>query len=341
MRFFFFLVFLAIVGIVVLYKYQESHPSKGLFNYEFGEKAQEQEKKPSYYRVLNVYSGADFMLLRDNVETQYFSLVDIDCPNPDPQKVSPEIWGKTKSREELAKIGRTAMEFSKEQLASMGSFRTLARKKGEMKGLLYLQGDISLTNGSSLARELILRGLASGKKDALVSYQTYEDQARTGELGLWSHRLPLKDRIKVDVFIAEKVLDFSSHNQKASMTKDILESVTSEEKAAVVNMSVFIEPPLTRDYEFEVKCDFMMEEVTGYSEKLKKDARIFKDLEHKTERFLVSDAATNLTVKSSSYEMSNILRGGRSFKQGVFCSSCICTISLDGEVIKKENKIFE
>ena len=340
MRFFFFLVVLAVIGIVVLHKYQESHPSKGLFSYDFAEKAQEEERKPSYYRVLNVYSGTDFMLLRDNVETQYFSLVDLDCPGPDPKTVSPEIWGGVKSREELAKIGREALEFSKEQLASMGSFRTSARKKGEMKGLVYLQGDISMTNGSSLARELILRGFASGKKDALVSYQTYEDQARTEERGVWSHKLPLKDRIKIDVFIAEKVLDFSTHNQKASMTKDILESTTSEEKAAVVNMSVSIAPPLTRDYEFEVKCDFMMEEVTGYSEKLKKDTRVFKELEHKSERFLVSDLSTNLTVRSSSYEMSNILRGGRSFRQGVFCSSCVCTILLDGEVIKKENKLF-
>lgn len=340
MRFFFFLVFLAVVGMFVLYKYQESHPSKGLFNYDFNEKTQEQEKKPSYYRVLNVFSGTDFMLLRDNVETQYFSLVDLDCPYPDPKRNDPKIWDDTKSREELAKIGQEALDFSKAQLQAIGAFRASARKKGEMKGLLYLQGDISLTNGSSLARELILRGLASGKKDALVSYQSYEEQARKEEKGLWQHRLPLESRIKIDAFIGEKVLDFSTHNQKASMSKEILESVASEEKAVVVSLNVDIAPPITREYEFEVKCSFMMEEIAGISDSTQADARSFREIERKDERFLVTDPQTNLTIRSSSYEMSNIRRGGRQFRQGFFCSSCTCTILLDGVEIKKENKIF-
>ena len=342
MRFFFFLVFLAIVAMIVVYKYQESHPSqsKGLFNYDFREKDQEEERKPSLYRVLEVYSPGAFLLLRDNVETQRFALVDLDVPNQDPDKNDPKAFDSIKTKDELAAIGREALEFVKSQIMVPSGLRASARKREEKDGAVYVQGDLILTNGMSLSRQLVMKGLAKGKSDGLVSYASYEEDARMEKRGIWSQKLALKDRVKVRVDIQEKVLEHDYHAQKASMSKEILESSINDEVAVAVNLDFAIAPPVTRTYNFEVKCSFMIEEITGYSEKTKKETRVYREIETKNLNVEVSSAKTNVTVQSAGYVMSKISRGGKIFRQGVFCSSCLCVVSLDGEEIKKENKIF-
>ena len=342
MRFFFFLAILAFIAMIAVYKYQESHPSqsKGLFNYDFREKDLDAEKKPSVYRVLDVKSPSSFLVLRDNVETQFFSLVDLNVPDPDPKKNDPAVYGGIKTKEELAAAGKEALNFVKSHLLVTNGLRASARKREEKEGLVFVEGDIILTNGSSLARQLVMKGLASGKKDSIISYASYEEEARMEERGIWSQKLALKDRIKVNVNIEPVTLEHDYHAQKASMTKEILESSISDEIAVNVLLDFNIAPPITRTYNIDVKCSFMIEEITGYSEKSKKETRVFREIESKNLVFEISDVKTNVSIQSAGNVMTKISRGGKIFRQGVFCSSCLCVVSLDGEEIKRENKIF-
>ena len=329
MKFFFFLVVLALLGIFLVYRYQESHPEKqGLFSYDLKEKEESTITPPSTYRVLEASSADRFTVLRNNTETQNFHLVGLVAIPTDGK----DIFECGKSAEELKALGSQALDFAKKLVVGRTDLHVRERNREHKGETLFVEGDILLTNGVSLSELVIKNGYAMSDPDAVTDYEGFEREARKNEKGVWSNTVPLKDRIRVSSSIKQKGLTRDAYAQQASMTKDILEKVANEERCVSVQIDISVKPPMTRNYEMMIFCDFAMEQIMGSDEE-GGDIVVPKDTEHTKEAFTLTTLTTNITLQSSAYEMSKISRGGRTFRQGMFCSSCTLRVFLEGEVI--------
>ncbi|MBP5627477.1 hypothetical protein J6X96_04850 [bacterium] len=329
MKFFFFLVVLALLGIFLAYRYQEAHPEKqGIFSYDLKEKEKESTiTPPSVYRVLEANSADRFIVLRNNVETQNFHLVGlIGIPSD-----GKDVFECGKSAEELKALSAKGLAFAKDLVVGRSDLHVRERNREHKGETLLVEGDILLTNGVSLSELVIKNGYAKSDPDAVTDYEGFEKEARRKEKGVWSNSVPLKDRFKVSSSIRQKGLTRDSHAQQASMTKDILETVASEERCVTVDLDIFVKPPMTRSYELMVICDYGMDEIMGADEGGEK--RVQKDTEHTKEILKLTTLTTNLSLRSSAFEMSKITKGGRTFRQGIFCSSCVLRVFLEGEEI--------
>ena len=334
MKFLYFLAFLALLGMYLAYRYQESHPNQGLFSYNLKDETESKVTPPSTYRVLEASSVDRFTMLRNNTETQNFHLVGLVGIPADGK----DIFECGKSETELKALGREALDFAKNLVVGRSDLHVRERDRQHRDGLLYVEGDILLTNGVSFSEMVIRNGYASNDPDAVTDYDGFEREARKKEKGLWSNKIPIKERFRISSNIRERGLTRDSYAQKASMTSDILEKVASEERCVSVKLDISIEPPMTRNYNLMVMCDFGMDEVMGSDEEGEK--RVHKDTEHTKETFTITTLTTNISFRSSSYEMSKISRGGRTFRQGIFCSSCSLRVFLDGDEIYFNEQSF-
>lgn len=336
MKFFFFLVVLALLGMFLLYRYQESHPEKqGIFSYNLKDKETESTiTPPSTYRVLEAVSADRFIVLRNNTETQNFHLVGLVGIPAD----GADIFECGKSEKELQALGGKALDLAKDLIVGRSDLHVRERDRQHRDGELYVEGDILLTNGVSFSEMVVKNGYAKNDPLAVTDYDAMEREARNKELGIWSNPIPAKERFLITSNIKEKGLTRDSHTQRASMTSDILEKVASEERCVSVNLDIFIKPPMTRNYKLMVMCDYDMYEVKGADEE-GGDIMVHKDTEHTKELFTLTTLTTNINFRSSSYEMSKISRGGRTFRQGMFCYSCSLRIFLEGdEIYSREEK---
>ena len=329
MKFYFFLVILALLGIFLFYKYQESQPEKqGLFSYDLKEKEESTITPPSTYRVLDASSADRFLVLRNNTETQNFHLVGLIAIPADGK----DIFECGKSAEELKALSAKALDFAKDLVVGRSDLHVRERNREHKGETLFVEGDILLTNGVSFSEMVIRNGYAMSDPDAVTDYEGFEREARKKEKGIWSNSVPLKDRIRVTSNIKQKGLTRDSYAQQASMTKDILEKVASEERCVSVQIDISVMPPMTRNYELMIFCDYAMDQIMGSDEE-GGEKIVSKDTEHTKETFTLTTLTTNITLRSSSYEMSKISRGGRVFRQGMFCSSCNLRVFLEGEEI--------
>ena len=338
MKFFFFLVLLALLGIFVVYKYQEAHPDKGgLFSYDLRDKETESTiTPPSTYRVLDASSADRFIVLRNNTETQNFHLVGLVGIPAD----GSDIFECGKSAEELKAVGARALDFAKKLVIGRSDLHVRERNREHKGETLFVEGDIVLTNGVSFSEMVVKNGYAMNDPAAVTDYEGLEREARKKERGIWSNSIPVKQRLSISADVKQKGLNRDSYSQHASMTQEILERVATEERNVNVTLSIFINPPITRSYEFQVFCDFGMDEVTGFSEEEGTEMRKPKDTDHLKETVVVTTSTTNFIFKSSAYEMSRITRGGRTFRQGIFCSSCTCRVFFEGEEVYFVEKFF-
>ncbi|MBO7542641.1 thermonuclease family protein [bacterium] len=339
MKYIFIFAIVALLGMFLVYKYQEAHPEKqGLFNYDLnkGDDGERKIAKPSTYRILEAKAADRFLVLRNNTETQNFHLVGaVGIPSD-----GRDIFECGKSAEELKALFDEARDFVQKLVVGRSDLHVVERNREHKNGELFVEGGIILTNGASLCELLVKRGYVQNDPDAVTDYESLEKTARNKEKGIWKHAVPYSQRFKVSSSIRQRSLTKDSYSQTASMTQDILEKVASEERCVSVNLSFNIKPPIMRSYEFKIFCDFGMDEIVGISEEDDSEARRHKDTEHVNETFVVSDAATNIVIKSSAFEMSRISRGGRSFRQGMFCSSCAVRVFLEGEQIYFAEEYF-
>lgn len=336
MKFFFFLVILALLGIFLVYRYQESHPEKqGLFSYNLKEKEESTITPPSTYCVLEASSADRFTVLRNNTETQNFHLVGLVAIPSDGK----DIFECGKSAEELKALGAKALDFAKKLVVGRSDLHVRERNRKHEGETLFVEGDILLTNGVSFSEMVIKNGYAMSDPDAVTDYEGFEREARVKEKGIWSNSVPLKDRLRVSSSIKQKGLTRDAYAQQASMTKDILESVASEERCVSVQIDISLKPPMTRNYEMMIFCDYAMDQIMGSDEE-GGEIRVSKDIEHTKEVLTLTTLTTNITLRSSSYEMSKISRGGRTFRQGMFCSSCALRVFLEGEEIHSDAQTF-
>ena len=335
-KFLYFLAFLALLGMYLAYRYQESHPEKGgLFSYSLNEKETESTiTPPSTYKVLEASSADRFTVLRNNTETQNFHLVGL-VGIPDDGR---DIFECGKSQAEIKALGREALDFAKNLVVGRSDLHIRERDRRHKDGSLFVEGDILLTNGVSFSEMVIRNGYALNDPDAVTDYDGFEREARKKEKGVWSNKVPIKERFLISSKIRERGLTRDSHAQQASMTKDILETVATEERCVSVKLDISIKPPMTRNYDLIVMCDYGMDEVIGSDEE--GERRIQKDTEHTKETFTITTLTTNINFRSSSYEMSKITRGGRTFRQGMFCSSCSLRVYLEGEEIYLNEQAF-
>ena len=337
MKFFFFLVILALLGIFVVYKYQEVHPDKGgLFSYDLRDKEEESTiTPPSTYRVLDASSADRFIVLRNNTETQNFHLVGlVGIPAN-----GSDIFECGKSAEELKALSSKALDFAKNLVVGRSDLHVRERNREHKGETLFVEGDIILTNGASLSELVIKNGYAMSDPDAVTDYEGFEREARKKENGVWSNSVPLKDRVKVTSSIKQKGLTRDSYAQQASMTQDILEKFASEERCVSAQLDISVKPPMTRSYELMIFCDYAMEQIMGSDEE-GGEKIVSKETERTKETLTLTTLATNITLRSSAYEMSKISRGGRTFRQGMFCSSCTLRVFLEGEEIHSDAQIF-
>ena len=335
-KFLYFLAFLALLGMYLAYRYQESHPGKpGLFSYNLNEKEGESTvTPPSTYYVLDAASADRFTVLRNNTETQNFHLVGLVGIPADGR----DIFECGKSEAEIKALGREALDFAKNLIAGRSDLHIRERDRQHKDGKLYVEGDILLTNGVSFSEMVVRNGYAMNDPDAVTDYEGFEKEARKKEKGIWSNNIPIKERVRISSNIRERGLTRDSYAQQASMTKDILETVASEERCVSVKLDVSIKPPMTRNYDLMIMCDYGMDEVMGSDEE--GERRVHKDTEHTKEIFTITTLTTNISFRSSSYEMSKISRGGRTFRQGMFCSSCSLRVYLEGEEIYFDEQTF-
>lgn len=337
MKFFFFLAFLALLGIFFVYKYQESQPEKqGLFNYDLNDKeAENTVTPPSTYRILKANGADRFLVLRNNTETQNFHLVGLVGIPSDGK----DIFECGKNETELKALGKEALDLANNLIVGRSDLHIRERDRQHKGGELFVEGDILLTNGVSFSEMIVKRGYAKNDPEAVTDYEAFEKEARKKEQGVWSNPIPLKERLKVFSSIKQKGLTRDSYNQKASMTKDVLEKVASEERCVSVDIEMSLKPPMTRNYELIVMCEYRMDEIRGADEE-DVEIVVHKDTEHTKNTFILTTLTTNINLRSSSYEMSKISKGGRTFRQGMFCSSCILRAFLDGEEIHSNEAHF-
>lgn len=338
MKFFFFLVVLALLGIFLVYRYQESHPGKGgLFSYNLNEKETESTiTPPSTYKVLEARSADRFVIVRNNTETQNFHLVGLVGIPSDGK----DIFECGKSADALKALNKEALDFANSLIVGRSDLHIRERDRQHKDGELYVEGDILLTNGVSFSEMVMKSGYAKNDPGAVTDYDTFEKEARRKEKGIWSNSLPPKKRFKISSNIRQKGLNRDAYAQKASMTSEVLEKVASEERVVYATFDIFIQPPITRNYDLQFFCDFTMDEVTGVSDDTGDEVKQHKGTEHIKEKYTVTSVTTNVTLKSSPYEMSRITRGGRTFRQGVYCSGCVCRVFFEGEEIYSERKDF-
>jgi len=338
MKFFLFLALLAIVGMLAFHQYQEMHPEKkkDLFNYSLKEEEGEGPKTtPAVYRILGVDKPDTFQVLRDNTETQTFHLVGLIAPN----EKGEDLFSCQKSPEQLKSIYQEAKAYSEETLLPNLGLHVKERMRQHRDGVLFVEGDVVLSNGSSFASSLVSKGYAMGEEKSVVDYTQYENDARQNERGLWMNAVPVSQRFIVSYTIKQESLGRDSHQQKASMTHEVLEEVASEERTVVADVRIKLTTPLTRTYDVAAVCSFTMEEIKGVSDE-EGESRSMVGVENKVERLTLCTPTTNFTVRSSPFEMSKIKRGGRVFRQGNYCSFCQLTVTADGESIAKDNRIF-
>ena len=337
MKFFFFLVVLALLGMFLLYRYQEAHPEKqGFFSYNIKDKEAESTiTPPSTYRILEASSADRFIVLRNNTETQNFHLVGLVGISADGK----DIYECGKSETELKALGRQALEFAQNLIVGRSDLHVRERNREHKGDELFVEGDILLTNGVSFSEMVIKNGYAMNDPDAVTDYEGFEREARKKEKGIWSNSIPLKERFRILSSIKQKGLTRDSYAQRASMTKDILEKVASEERCVSVELDISIKPPMTRNYELMVMCDYSMDQIMGADEE-GGEIVVHKDMEHTKDTITLTTLTTNINLKSSSYEMSKISRGGRTFRQGMFCSSCFLRVFLEGEEIYSSEERF-
>jgi len=336
MKFFFFLVILALLGIFLVYRYQESHPEKqGLFSYNLKDETESKITPPSTYRILEASSADRFTVLRNNTETQNFHLVGLVGIPSDGK----DIFECGKSEAELKALGKEALAFAQNLVVGRSDLHVRERNREHKGNELFVEGDILLTNGVSFSETVIKNGYAMNDPSAVTDYEGLEKEARKKEKGIWSNSVPIKERFSISSNIREKGLIRDSYAQKASMTSDILEKVASEERCVSVKINISVKPPLTRKYDLKVMCDYGMDEVMG-SDVEGDEKRLHKDTEHTMDTYTITTLTTNISFRSSSYEMSKISRGGRTFRQGMFCSYCSLRIYLEGEEIYSVNEHF-
>ena len=337
MKFFLFLALLALVGMLAFHKYQELHPEKkkGLFDYSLKEEEEGPKTTPSVYRIMSVDKPDTFLVLRDNIETQTFHLVGLTAPN----EKGEDLFACQKTPEQLKAVYQEAKAYSEKTLLPNLGLHVKERMRQHRDGALFVEGDVVLSNGVSFASSLVSRGYAMAKENSVVDYTQYENDARQNERGLWKNPVPVSQRFVVSYNIRQESIGRDSHQQKASMTHEVLEEVASEERFAVADVQIKLTTPLTKTYDIAAVCSFTMEEIKGVSDE-EGEARSIVGVENKVERLTLCTPTTNLTVKSSPFEMSKIKRGGRVFRQGTYCSFCQLTVTADGESVAKDNRIF-
>ena len=338
MKYFLVLIFLGALGFAIFYKIHGPivfKPEKQLFEYNLKEEDKEVAKVTNY-QLVKFLRGDVALVVCDNIETQIFHIFGTICPSLKSSENKSATWGKYRTREQLAKIAKEALKASNDWTTNEAA-RFSKRTERKENDLTIVEGDVITPDGESLSQVLLSRGLGLSD-DTTGRGNIFEEEAINAEIGLWAHPLPPEKRLFIEANMAQTILDRQSHAQKASMTSDILERSKSEERQAVIGLELKATPPIYRPYKLTIDCFFQMMEAKGSDET--GEVTQASDTEKISEEVLLSTESTNLIFRSSPYEMSLITRGGRDFRQGIFCSRCRVVVYCDEEQIFEDEKKF-